>query len=91
MRSSAFITEAYINPAMTFSDSPRDAPFNLAFGTSDPIFDWFERPENKARRVRFGIGMAGTNNMGPKDSVLAGEWTDRRPQKETWLKISSGR
>ncbi len=48
------------------------APFNLAFNTETPYFEWLERPGNEARLKRFGPAMTGTNSWEVPGAIVAG-------------------
>jgi len=89
MRSSAFITEAYIDPKIAFSTSPSEAPLNLAFATSEVLFDWYERPENEARRKLFGNAMRGTKISGANTTLSGFDWTSL-PDGSTIIDVGGG-
>ncbi|EMD36158.1 hypothetical protein CERSUDRAFT_51961 [Gelatoporia subvermispora B] len=51
---------------------PMHAPFNLAFRTGTPYFEWLERPQNAARLRRFGRAMTGTGAWEVPGAVIGG-------------------
>ncbi|CAL1710667.1 unnamed protein product [Somion occarium] len=62
----------YITPT-----HPMHAPFNLAFRTSKPYFDWLEEKGNQMRLRRFGKAMTGTGGWEVTGAVLDGfPWHD---------------
>lgn len=48
------------------------APFNLAFRTDAPYFQWLETHENQARFKRFGKAMTGTSAWEVPGAVVSG-------------------
>ncbi|KAF7341601.1 hypothetical protein MSAN_02057400 [Mycena sanguinolenta] len=46
--------------------------FNRALGTDQPFYYWLQRPENRLRMQRFGIGMQGTAATEPPDLIFTG-------------------
>ncbi|KAI0761042.1 S-adenosyl-L-methionine-dependent methyltransferase [Trametes elegans] len=62
------------------ADEMHQAPFNLAFGTNQHLFEWLELPENSARLARFGHAMLSTREMETTDEILRGySWADLPP------------
>ncbi|KAL4250136.1 hypothetical protein ABKN59_006496 [Abortiporus biennis] len=56
---------------------PMHAPFNVAFGTSKPYFEWLEEKGNEGRLKRFGKAMTGTGEWEVNNAVIDGfPWTD---------------
>lgn len=53
-------------------DHPMHAPFNLAFRTTQPYFEWLEREENGMRLKRFGKAMTGTSGWEVPGAILDG-------------------
>ena len=49
------------------------APFNLAFRTTKPYFDWLEEKENATRFKRFGKAMTGTGGWEVTGAILEGQ------------------
>ena len=63
-KSAAHLTDCYL-PALSGKAADdalpaMHAPFNVAFNTKTPYFEWLERPGNEARLKRFGPAMTGT-------------------------------
>jgi hypothetical protein len=50
----------------------RQLPYNLAFGTDEPLFKVMQRPENSYNRKRFAVAMRGTAALDPPDLILQG-------------------
>ncbi|KAJ7815989.1 O-methyltransferase [Mycena olivaceomarginata] len=74
-KSSAYMTDALLDPATASSQEPTVTPFSRTFSTDAPLFAWYESPENKDRLARFGIGQARTTKLYPPDAILLGfEW-----------------
>ena len=48
------------------------APFNLAFNTTTPYFEWLELPGNEARLRRFGPAMTGTAAWEVPGAIITG-------------------
>ncbi|KAJ7246897.1 O-methyltransferase [Mycena haematopus] len=51
-------------------------PYNLAFNTDQPLYYWMQRPENRLRMQRFGLGMQGTAATESPEAIFNGfEWS----------------
>ncbi|KAI0362999.1 S-adenosyl-L-methionine-dependent methyltransferase [Pilatotrama ljubarskyi] len=79
-KSSAYLTDCYL-PSLAKTDkeqeNPMHAPFNLAFNTATPYFEWLEQPGNEVRLKRFGPAMTGTAAWEvPGAIVSAFAWQD---------------
>lgn len=48
------------------------APFNVAFRTRAPYFEWLEQPMNAARLHRFGRAMTGTSSWEVPGAIVEG-------------------
>ncbi|KAJ7828374.1 O-methyltransferase [Mycena olivaceomarginata] len=46
-KSSAYMTDALLDPATASSQEPTVTPFSRTFSTDAPLFAWYESPENK--------------------------------------------
>ncbi|KAI9066168.1 S-adenosyl-L-methionine-dependent methyltransferase [Trametes sanguinea] len=78
-KSSAYLVDCYLPSLATKKDEehPMHAPFNVAFDTSIPYFEWLEQPGNEARLRRFGPAMTGTAAWEvPGAIVSAFPWLD---------------
>ncbi|KAF9812909.1 hypothetical protein IEO21_05905 [Rhodonia placenta] len=53
-------------------DNPMHAPFNLAFRTNAPYFEWLERRGNGGRLKRFGRAMTGTGAWEVPGAIVGG-------------------
>ncbi|KAJ7207224.1 O-methyltransferase [Mycena pura] len=89
-KSSAYMTDALMDPATAFSQEPTATPFSRAFVTEAPIFAWFEEPENKERLVRFGVGQAGSTKIDPPESILLGFKWDQLPKDAVLVDVGGG-
>jgi hypothetical protein len=56
----------------SFSEEPAETALCTAFGTSKPMFEWFQEPGNELRQKRFGTAMMATAAMGAGDAILKG-------------------
>ncbi|KAK6981651.1 O-methyltransferase-domain-containing protein [Favolaschia claudopus] len=55
--------------------TPGLLPFNLAYNTTEPMFEWMERPENSYHVNRFAVAMEGTAAMEQEDAIFRGfDW-----------------
>ncbi|KAJ7140426.1 S-adenosyl-L-methionine-dependent methyltransferase [Mycena filopes] len=62
--------------------APQDGitPFNVAFKTCEPLYDWMQRPENTQGRKRFAVAMQGSVAAIPPESVFhAFDWKSLTP------------
>ncbi|KAI0794881.1 S-adenosyl-L-methionine-dependent methyltransferase [Abortiporus biennis] len=81
-KASAYLTDCYLPRPVTTSTvitvkHPMHAPFNVAFGTSKPYFEWLEEKGNEGRLKRFGKAMTGTGEWEVNNAVIDGfPWTD---------------
>ncbi|KAI0635412.1 S-adenosyl-L-methionine-dependent methyltransferase [Trametes polyzona] len=80
-KSSAYLADCYLpSPNASKVDDREDsmhAPFNLAFNTTTPYFEWLELPGNEARLRRFGPAMTGTAAWEvPGAIITAFPWQD---------------
>ncbi|KAJ6602649.1 O-methyltransferase [Mycena vulgaris] len=89
-KSSAYMTDALIDPNTAFSEEPTATPFSRAFSTNAPIFAWFESPENQERLVRFGIGQAGSTKLESPESILLGLKWDQLPKDAVLVDVGGG-
>ncbi|KAJ7479885.1 O-methyltransferase [Mycena latifolia] len=89
-KSSAYMTDALLDPSTAFSQEPTATPFSRAFSTDAPVFAWFERPENKERLVRFGVGQAGSTKIDPPESILLGFKWDQLPKDAVLVDVGGG-
>ncbi|KAI0726094.1 S-adenosyl-L-methionine-dependent methyltransferase [Fomitopsis betulina] len=84
-KSAAYLTDCYLPDAEApeadtapSSDGTKQpehlmhAPFNLAFRTDAPYFQWLETHENQARFKRFGKAMTGTSAWEVPGAVVSG-------------------
>ncbi|KAI1792209.1 S-adenosyl-L-methionine-dependent methyltransferase, partial [Ganoderma leucocontextum] len=79
-KSAAYLTDCYL-PSLSGKAAddvpPMHAPFNLAFDTKTPYFEWLERPGNEMRLKRFGPAMTGTAAWEiPGAVIVAFPWHD---------------
>ncbi|KLO13906.1 O-methyltransferase [Schizopora paradoxa] len=84
LKMSAHLSEALSDPAWTLSTKPHHSAFNKAFSSSSSaegaegmtLWEWYERPEQKARHDRFKVLMATGEKFDSPELVPNGfEWT----------------
>ena len=76
-KSASYLTDCYL-PSSTSRKSTdgahaMHAPFNVAFNTVIPYFEWLERPGNEARLKRFGPAMTGTAAWEVPGAIIGGQ------------------
>ncbi|KAI0700683.1 hypothetical protein C8T65DRAFT_790056 [Cerioporus squamosus] len=74
-KSASFLTDCYLptlSSGTTGDAHAMHAPFNVAFGTNTPYFEWLERPGNEARLKRFGPAMTGTAAWEVPGAIIGG-------------------
>lgn len=72
MKASSFLQDTLFDRQLASSQEPNETAFNMAFKTKLPIFEWFEEKANEARRLRFGIAMAGAKHAASPTAILEG-------------------
>ncbi|KAF8991936.1 O-methyltransferase [Cyathus striatus] len=90
MKGASYLPEAFSSPETAFTSNPGDAPWNLAFGTKIPIFQWFDLEENGVMQRRFAEGMKGLMNMEPRDAILQGFKWDELKEGSTIVDVGGG-
>lgn len=73
MKAGSWLTEALTDPATAKSEEPEHASVCRALGITEPLWNWWDRPENDIRRRRFGSAMSGTNKIQPPKTILTCE------------------
>ncbi|KAJ7067487.1 S-adenosyl-L-methionine-dependent methyltransferase [Mycena amicta] len=74
-KASAYAWETLADPKTRNSGDPTASPFARAMGQAETLWTHFERPEQKFRAHRFGIGMQGVQALQPPDAILkAYDW-----------------
>ncbi|KAJ7473961.1 O-methyltransferase [Mycena latifolia] len=77
LKGSAYLTEAFTDPATSHSGKATDSPWNIAAKTDTFLFDWYDLPENTLRKTRFSFAMACSTKLEPPDAILRGfKWAD---------------
>ena len=73
-KSSSYLAECYLPSLSTKAGNMHamHAPFNVAFNTDVPYFEWLERPGNEARLKRFGPAMTGTTAWEIPGAIVSG-------------------
>ena len=77
-KSASYLADCYLptlsakHPANT---AAMHAPFNVAFKTNTPYFEWLETPGNEARLKRFGPAMTGTANWEIPGAIVNGAYS----------------
>ncbi|KAH9896530.1 S-adenosyl-L-methionine-dependent methyltransferase [Cubamyces lactineus] len=80
-KASAYLADCYLasRTKTTGEEHPMHAPFNVAFNTPLPYFEWLEKPGNEARLRRFGPAMTGTSAWEVPGAIVAAfPWQDMR-------------
>ena len=75
LKASGYVADRYL-PALSKQDetaSAMHAPFNVAFNTDLPYFEWLEQPGNEHRLKRFGPAMTGTAAWEVPGAIVAGK------------------
>ncbi|KAJ7447576.1 O-methyltransferase [Mycena galericulata] len=89
-KGSAYITEAFTNPATAHSNKATHSPWNIAAQTDTFLFDWYDLPENAHRKTRFSFAMACSTKLEPPEAILAGfEWA-ALPEKAVIVDVGGG-
>ncbi|KAG6909442.1 hypothetical protein DXG01_000427 [Tephrocybe rancida] len=74
-KASSYLSDAFADRSINFSDEADKAAFTLAFKTNLSPFDYFASPGNEHRGHRFAIGMKGGSNMVLPKAVVEGfDW-----------------
>jgi hypothetical protein len=61
---------AYLLEAMTTPGQNSKLAFNIAFGTSEPMYTWMQDLQNRVPADRFSVAMTGAE---PAENILQGE------------------
>jgi len=70
-----YLWEMLADPASAESGEVTHTAFNKAFDTDMSVWPWYEKPENSARRRRFGAAMRGVVAMQPANQIFeAFDW-----------------
>ncbi|KAJ6601633.1 O-methyltransferase [Mycena sp. CBHHK59/15] len=89
-KGSAYLTEAFTDPATSHSVKPTESPWNIAFETDAFIFDWYDRPENEHRKTRFSLAMAGSIKLDPPAAMLSGFKWNSLPENSVVVDVGGG-
>ncbi|CAK5264086.1 unnamed protein product, partial [Mycena citricolor] len=90
LKSSAFLTEAFLSPCTAHSTQATDSPWNIAFQTNMFIFDYYDKPKKAHLKVRFSSAMACSTRLEPPAAILAGfDWT-KLPVSATVVDVGGG-
>ncbi|GAA6037636.1 hypothetical protein JCM8097_006154 [Rhodosporidiobolus ruineniae] len=72
-KSAMHLPDTFLDPKTTNSFAPTESPFNRAFRTEMPIWEYFAQPGNEHLASRFGMAMIGTRMMaGGQSGALNG-------------------
>ncbi|THH29318.1 hypothetical protein EUX98_g4870 [Antrodiella citrinella] len=77
-------------PMLITATHPMHAPFNLAFRTTQPYFEWLERSENVFRLKRFGKAMTGTSGWEVPGAILEGLAWEELPPGSVVVDVGGG-
>lgn len=75
MKAASYLQEALLDPKIAASEEPTETPFNLAFNTKKPVWEWFEDKGNEHRLLRFGFTMEGMKHAAPQNTIVEGTWS----------------
>ncbi|KAJ6505395.1 O-methyltransferase [Mycena sanguinolenta] len=89
-KGSAFLTEAFTDPATAHSVKSTDSAWNLAARTDAFLFDWYDRPENENKKTRFSFAMACSLKLEPPEAILAGFKWASLPENSVVVDIGGG-
>ena len=69
----AFSGEEYHAPAAkAFGLLPTETPVGAVVSKNPDLWEYFERPDQKERLLRFGLAMEATSRLEPPDTILRG-------------------
>ncbi|KAH9916743.1 S-adenosyl-L-methionine-dependent methyltransferase [Epithele typhae] len=92
-KSAGYLADCFL-PALSMRDkqpiSPMYAPFNLAFKTDSPYFEWLEQPGNESRLKRFGPAMTGTAAWEVPGAIVSGFAWDTLPEGSLVVDVGGG-
>ncbi|KAH7874996.1 S-adenosyl-L-methionine-dependent methyltransferase [Lentinula edodes] len=76
-KASAYAWEACSEPSTAHSGAPTASAFAKAVGDGETLWQYYSKPQQRFREIRFGIGMKGIDALQPPDAVLkAYNWKD---------------
>ncbi|KAA1478073.1 S-adenosyl-L-methionine-dependent methyltransferase [Dentipellis sp. KUC8613] len=79
-KGSAYAWETLADPATRHSGEPSTTPFCRAFGTTDTVWQFYGRPDEKYRQRRFDAAMQGVGALQPADAIFdAYDWKELAP------------
>ncbi|KAJ3537872.1 hypothetical protein NM688_g6604 [Phlebia brevispora] len=90
MKSCSYLDVALTDPTSAHSEEFNEASIQLAFGFKEPLWEWYERPENLLRLRRFGVAMHGAEKLQPPEAVLTTYDWDSVPIGATFVDVGSG-
>ncbi|KAJ7342673.1 O-methyltransferase [Mycena albidolilacea] len=85
-KSSAYMTDALLDPATASSQEPTATPFSHDFSTDAPLFAWYEIPENKDRLARLASGRPGLRSSARRTRF----YSDQLPKNAVVIDVSGG-
>ncbi|KAF7367843.1 O-methyltransferase [Mycena sanguinolenta] len=89
-KGSAYLTEAFTDPATAHSVKSTDSAWNIATKTDAFLFDWYDQPENEHLKTRFSFAMACSIKLEPPESILVGfKWADL-PENSIVVDVGGG-
>ncbi|KAH9830194.1 S-adenosyl-L-methionine-dependent methyltransferase [Rhodofomes roseus] len=93
-KSAAYLADCYLPPleesSRTSTTHLMHAPFNLAFRTDAPYFEWLETEENSSRLRRFGRAMTGTAAWEVPGAIVGGFPWHSLPQDSVVVDVGGG-
>ncbi|KAJ7210713.1 S-adenosyl-L-methionine-dependent methyltransferase [Mycena pura] len=82
-KSSSQLGDALLDP------TGEQNPMTRAFGLTEPMFNWFIRPENRNRITRFALAMHGIAATEPLELIHKGQLTSSAPSYD-WSRLPTG-
>jgi len=74
-KGSSYLYDALSDPVTAFSSEANEAAFCRAFNTNLACWDFYDHPDQRERRRRFGVGMQGVAKLDPIELTIKGfDW-----------------
>ncbi|KLO09769.1 O-methyltransferase, partial [Schizopora paradoxa] len=90
LKASAYHFETMVDPKFAFSGDANHTGFNKAFETNKSFWDFLEQPEQLARLKRFGVAMAGSQQLEPSAYVVIGHQWGGLPKNAKVVDVGGG-
>jgi len=80
IKGSSYLYDTLSDPETAFSSEANEAAFSRGFNTKLACWDFYEQPDQRARRQRFGVGMHGVAKLEPVELTIKGfDWSSLKP------------